>query len=51
MLKDAGSEAQGPTHVIFIDKNHPSNGLRKVVSDVNKHMPSNVVRKLVYLIP
>jgi len=37
--------------VIFLDKNHPANGLRRVIEDIEKYLKGNVVVKKLYLVP
>lgn len=38
-------------HIIFIDKNHPPNGLDKTVGMIKQHLPVGCVSKKLYLIP
>lgn len=50
------SEAQtsttlGANHVIFLDKNHPANGIKRAVDDIRKNLKGNVNVKKLFLVP
>lgn len=50
MIKESDKPSSS-VHVIFIDKNHPPNGLDKTVSMINQNLPRDCVSKKLYLIP
>lgn len=51
MLGAAQSTGKGKNHVVYLDKNHPSNGLKRVVDDIRKYLKGNVNVKKLFLIP
>ena len=44
-------KGKGQTHVIFLDKNHPANGRRRVVDECKKNLKGNIIVKKLYLVP
>lgn len=42
---------KGKNHVIFLDKNHPANALRRVVEDCKKNFRANFNVKKLYMVP
>lgn len=44
-------KGKGQTHVIFLDKNHPANGLKRIVDECKKNLKGNIIVKKLYLIP
>ena len=52
LCNQATKQGKGKNHVIFLDKNHPSNGLKRVIDNIRKGLPGdNVNVKKLYLIP
>jgi hypothetical protein len=51
MLKTCDREGLGDTHVIFLDKNHPTNALNKTVNMIIDLVPNSVACKKMYLVP
>jgi len=47
----ASGNGDSKTHVIFMDKNHPSNALDRLVGDIVDNTPNGVNLKKVYLTP
>ena len=37
--------------MIFLDKNHPANGLKRIVDECKKNLKGNIIVKKLYLIP
>ena len=37
--------------MLFLDKNHPVNGLKRVIEDIRKNIKGNVNIKKLYMIP
>ena len=43
---------KGKNHVIFLDKNHPANGIKRVVEDIRRNFGKSKVNvKKLYLVP
>lgn len=41
----------GNTHVIFVDKNHPPNGMKNTLNDIFDSIPADVDFKVCYMVP
>ncbi len=51
LIHDADKPAHKPVHIIFIDKNHPTNGIDRTVKTINEKLPQGCKAKILYLIP
>ena len=38
-------------HVVFIDKNHPNNGIDKCIDEVSDNVPDDVDLRVMYMVP
>jgi hypothetical protein len=51
ILSNADNASHGSTHVIFIDKNHPNNGIDKAIDEVSDNVPEDTDLRVMYMIP
>ncbi len=51
LLKDADNKKNSNVHIVFIDKNHPVNGIDKTVTMVKNNIPKECTFRTLYLIP
>ena len=52
LCSEATFDNKGRNHIIFVDKNHPANGVKKIIDDLYKNIRvSNVNLKKLYLVP
>ncbi len=51
LIHDADKPAHKQVHIIFIDKNHPTNGIDRTVKTINEKLPQGCKAKILYLIP
>lgn len=51
LCSDAHTSRKNKNHVIFLDKNHPINGIKRAVDDIKKNLKGNIIVKKLYLIP
>ena len=47
----ASSKSKSPVHVLFVDKNHPPNGIPKTMNLISINSPDNFLVRKLYLIP
>jgi deoxyadenosine/deoxycytidine kinase len=50
IIKDSG-KSKSPVHIIFLDKNHPPNGIQKAVQTIDESISKDVIIKKLYLVP
>ena len=48
---EAMTGGKGKNHVIFLDKNHPVNGLKRIVDDIKRYLKGNFNVKKLYMVP
>mmetsp|Transcript_17475 Transcript_17475/g.12493 ORF Transcript_17475/g.12493 Transcript_17475/m.12493 type:complete len:197 (-) Transcript_17475:1214-1804(-) len=51
LTKDVHNHNNGQTHVIFVDKNHPPNGMKNSLNDIFDSMPADTDYRVCYLVP
>ena len=51
MCANAVNADKGSSHVLFLDKNHPVNGIKRAVDDIRKLITGRVNIKKLYMIP
>ena len=51
LCSEAMGSGKAKTHIIFLDKNHPANGLKRVCDDVRKNLAGNVEVRKLYMVP
>ena len=51
LCSEAMGAGKAKTHIIFCDKNHPVNGLKRVNDDIRKNLAGNVQVSKLYMIP
>jgi hypothetical protein len=51
LCSEAHTSVKGKNHVIFLDKNHPVNGIPRVLDDIRKNLRGNIIVKKLYLVP
>ena len=50
MIRES-DKSPAPVHILFIDKNHPPNGIDKTITTINQLLPLDCVVKRLYLVP
>jgi len=51
LVKDSNNSANGATHVIFVDKNHPPNQMKNSLNDIFDSVPADIDFKVCYMVP
>lgn len=50
-MKNSNNSENGHTHVIFVDKNHPPNGMKNTLNDIFDCIPADTDFKVCYMVP
>ncbi len=51
IVKSCNDKSFKTNHLVFLDKNHPMDAIKKVISEINNNLPFNVQAKFLYMIP
>ena len=50
-MQQVGNKEFSDKHIVFMDKNHPSNAIDKVLDEIIDNLPGNVQGRYLYMIP